>query len=336
MTRMAVITKSFAPDFELCTALSHSVLDNSPTTVQHHIIVPRSDLKLFGRLAGPRTHIRCEADLLPRTFVPVPFSNITVNLGRPFPPVRGWIKQQAVKLAAVAASEDDVVLVADSDVEFFRPFKAEMFVRNGTVRFFCNPNQIDKQLTRHMIWHRVARELLGLPPAEPPYADYISSPLAWDPVIVRRMLARVTAITASPWPSAIAGQLHFSECVLYGVFVDGVIGAPANSFASDDPLCRGPVHPRCPPHRHRCGDPVEVSDAACGSESDLCRAPGRAQHVPQVTRVKKSLNLDRRLGDCVSRKFMREAGRWNRRDCLETGFFQMAPRQTCNIIGMKS
>jgi len=237
MTRMAVITKSFAPDFELCTALNHSVLDNAPSTVQHHIIVPRSDLKLFGRLAGPRTHIRCEADLLPRTFVPVPFSNITVNLGRPFPPVRGWIKQQVVKLAAVAASEDDVVLVADSDVEFFRPFKAEMFVRNGTVRFFCKPNQIDKQLTRHMIWHRVARELLGLPPAEPPYADYISSPLAWDPVIVRRMLARVTAITASPWPSAIAGQLHFSECVLYGVFVDGVMGAPANLFVSDDSLC---------------------------------------------------------------------------------------------------
>jgi hypothetical protein len=237
MTRMAVITKSFAPDFELCTALNHSVLDNSPSTVQHHIIVPRSDLKLFGRLAGPRTHIRCEADLLPRTFVPVPFSNITVNLGRPFPPVRGWIKQQVVKLAAVAASEDDVVLVADSDVEFFRPFKAEMFVRNGTVRFFCKPNQIDKQLTRHMIWHRVARELLGLPPAEPPYADYISSPLAWDPVIVRRMLARVTATTGRPWPTAIAGQLHFSECVLYGVFVDDVIGAPANSFVSDDPLC---------------------------------------------------------------------------------------------------
>jgi hypothetical protein len=237
MTRMAVITKSFAPDFELCVALNRSVLDNSPDTVRHHIVVPRSDFKLFGRLTGPRTHIRCEADLLSRTFVRVPFVNITVNLSRPFPPVRGWIQQQVVKLAAVAASEDDVVLVADSDVEFFRPFTAEMFVRDGKVRFFCNPNQIDKRLPRHMIWHRVARALLGLPPAEPPYADYISSPLAWDPIIVRRMLARVTATTGRPWPTAIAGQLYFSECVLYGVFVDGVIGAPANSFASDDPLC---------------------------------------------------------------------------------------------------
>jgi hypothetical protein len=236
MTRMAVITKSFAPDFELCVALNRSVLDNSPDTVWHHIIVPRSDLRLFGRLAGPRTHIRCEADLLPRTFIRVPFNNITVNLSRPLPPVRGWIQQQVVKLAAIAASECDVMLVVDSDVEFIRPFTAEMFVRNGTVRFFCKPNQIDKRLPRHMTWHRVARALLGLPSAEPPYSDYISSPLAWDPMIVRQMLARVTATTGRPWPTAIAGQLHFSECVLYGVFVDGVIGAPANSFASDDAL----------------------------------------------------------------------------------------------------
>jgi hypothetical protein len=51
------------------------------------------------------------------------------------------------------------------------------------------------------------------------------------------MLARVTATTGRPWPTVIAGQLHFSEWTLYGVFVDDVLGAPANSFASDDPLC---------------------------------------------------------------------------------------------------
>src|SRR5215469_11733865 len=109
--RLDVTTISYAPDFELCVALNRSVLDNSPDTVQHHIIVPRSDLKLFGRLAGKRTHIRCEADLLPRTFVRVPFTNITVNLDQPFPPVRGWIQQQVVKLAAIAASEDQLVVV---------------------------------------------------------------------------------------------------------------------------------------------------------------------------------------------------------------------------------
>ena len=237
MTRMAVITKSFAPDFKLCAALNRSVLDNSPDTVQHHIIVPRQDLKLFQQLTNLRTHIRCETDFLPRTFIRVPFSNGVVNLRRPFPPVRGWILQQMIKLAAVAASEDDAVLVADSDVEFIRPFTAEMFVRDGTVRFYCNPNKIDIRLPRHLIWYRVARALLGLPPVEPPYSDYITSPLAWNPKLVRQLLARVEATTGHPWPTAIAGQLHFSECVLYGVFVDSVMGAPANEFISDDSLC---------------------------------------------------------------------------------------------------
>jgi hypothetical protein len=235
---MAVMTKSYAPDFELCASLSRSVLDCSPDTVHHQIVVPRSDLQLFGRLAGPRVEVRCEADLLPRSFVRLPFVNIMVNVARPFPPVRGWIQQQVIKLAAIAASPDDVVLVADSDVEFVRPFTPEMFVRNGSVRFFCKPGQIDRRLARHMTWHKVARELLGLPQAEPPYPDYISSPLAWDPRIVRQMLARVAATTKRPWPTAIAGQLDFSECILYGIFVDEVIGASANSFVSDDSLCK--------------------------------------------------------------------------------------------------
>ena len=237
MTRLAVVTKSYAPDFELCAALNRSVLENSPDAIRHHIIVPRQDLKLFRQLSGSRTHIRCDADFLPRTFVPVPFSNIMVNLSLPFPPVRGWILQQVIKLAAIAASEDDAVLVVDSDAVFVRPFTAEMFVQGGTVRFFCKPNEIGKELPRHMTWHRVARQLLELPPAEPPYPDYISSPLAWDPVLVRRMLARVEATTGCPWATAIAGQLDFSECVLYGVFVDGVMGAPANSFVSENSLC---------------------------------------------------------------------------------------------------
>ena len=237
MVRLAVITKSFAPDFELCAALNRSVLENSPHTVEHRIIVPRSDVELFSRLEGARTHICCEAELLPRMFVRLPFVNVTINVARPFPPIRGWIQQQVVKLAAIAAAKDDVLLVVDSDAEFVQSFAAETFIRDGIVRFFRNPDQIDKRLPRHMTWHRVARALLGLPPAGPPYPDYISSPLAWNPDIVRRMLARVAVTTGQPWATAIAGQLDFSECVLYGVFVDGVLGAPANSFASNDSLC---------------------------------------------------------------------------------------------------
>jgi hypothetical protein len=237
MIRLAVITKSYAPDFDLCAALNRSVLENSPATVEHRIVVPHSDLALFGRLKGLRTRVCCEAELLPRLFQRLPFVNITINLAMPWPPVRGWIQQQVVKLAAIAASNEDVVLVADSDVELIQPISPEMFVRDGSVRFFRGSAQIDERLPRHMTWHRVARTLLGLPQAKPPYPDYIASPLAWDPEVVRQMLAHVAATTGRPWSTAIAGQLDFSECVLYGVFVDGVAGTPASAFASDDSRC---------------------------------------------------------------------------------------------------
>lgn len=237
MKRMSVITPSFAPDFEICADLHRSVLEFSPESVHHHIIVPRSDLKLFARLAGPRTHIRCEADFLPNSFARLPSTKFTVNLQRPFPPVRGWILQQVIKLAAVAASEDDVVVVVDSDIEFIRPFSLQTFVRNGVVRFYRKLDEIDQSRPRHVIWHRVARALLGLPPTQPPYSDYISSLMAWDPWIVRRMLTHVENTTSRRWTSTIGRQFHFSEWTLYGVFVDHVTGAPANSFTSDDSLC---------------------------------------------------------------------------------------------------
>lgn len=237
MTRMVVFTKSYAPDFELCADLSRSILESSPGSVHHHIVVPRRDIGLFSPLANSRTHIHCEAAFLPRTFVAVPFSNMTANLRRPFPPIRGWILQQIIKLAAAASFEADVVLIADSDVEFVRSFSAETFIQDRVVRFFRQPDCIDEQLPRHVIWHRVARTLLGLPQTSVPLTDYISPLVAWDPALVRRMLERVESTTGQPWPSAIGGLLHFSECILYGVFVEAIADDRASHAASDDPLC---------------------------------------------------------------------------------------------------
>ncbi len=237
MTRMVVITKSFATDYELCVDLNQSLLALAPEPVQHQIVVPRRDLVLFSRLAGPRTEIRCEADLLPAAFVKAPFLNYMINLRRPFPPIRGWILQQIIKLAATAESDADVVLHADSDVTFIRPFSAESFVRDGVVRFYRKPDEIDDRLPRHVQWHRTARALLGLPDAAPPFPDYVFSLVAWDPRVVNQLLARIEQVTGRGWMDAIGAQLHFSEWTLYGVFVDEILGSPTNSYASDAALC---------------------------------------------------------------------------------------------------
>ncbi|MCW2641650.1 MAG: hypothetical protein JWP76_3956 [Dactylosporangium sp.] len=237
MTALAVLTPSYAPDFELCADLHRSVLAYSPESVEHHLVVPRRDLGLFARLRGPRTHIHCETDFLPRSFVPLPRVNFSVNLRRPFPPVRGWIRQQILKLAAASKLDADVVVLVDSDIEFIRPFTPATFARDESVRFYRQPGGVDERLPRHVIWHRVARQLLGLPPALPPYPDYVSSLLAWDPAVLRQLLTRVEQVTHRPWQTAVGSQLHFSEWTLYGVFVDEVLGAPANAFASTDTRC---------------------------------------------------------------------------------------------------
>ena len=238
MTTLAILTPSIAADYERCVDLNRSVLEHSNDTVEHHIVVPARDLPLFERLRGPRTRIRVESDFLPRSFVRVPRTKYTVNVRHPYPPVRGWILQQIVKLAAAAEIPADVVVMADSDITFCRPLRAETFVRDGVVRLYRLPGGVHAGMPRYVLWHNVARTLLGLPAtAQPPLPDYVSSMLAWDPAAVRAMLARITEVTGRPWPSAVGGELRFSEWTLYGVFVDEVLGAPANSFASDDPLC---------------------------------------------------------------------------------------------------
>lgn len=237
MTRLAVLTPSFAGDYELCADLNQSVLAHSAETVEHHIVVPRRDMALFGRLRGARTHIHREGDFLPRSFIRVPGTKYTVNVRRPFPPVRAWILQQIVKLAAAAEIPADVVVLADSDILFHRPLRADTFVRDGVVRLYREPDGVSDELPRHVLWHHAARSLLGLPGQHPPFPDYVSSMLAWDPVVLRRMLARLTEVSGRHWAEAIGAQLHFSEWTLYGVFVDEVLGCPANSFVSADSLC---------------------------------------------------------------------------------------------------
>jgi hypothetical protein len=237
MPRLAIITPSYAPDFELCAELHRSVQTFCPPTVEQHIIVPKRDLALFAGLAGERTHIHDVAEFLPRSFMALPGVNGWVNTRRPYPPLRGWITQQIVKLAAAAGLDAEVALLVDSDIEFIRPFGPELFLRDSVARFYRKPGAIDEHLPRHVIWHQVARRLLGLPAAEAPFTDYICWPAPWDPAVVRQLLARVEQVTGRPWATAVGAQLHFSEEILYGVFVDEVLGAPATGYATSEMLC---------------------------------------------------------------------------------------------------
>ena len=77
------------------------------------------------------------------------------------------------------------------------------------------------------MWLESARSLLGLGPAESGnLTDYICWPCVWDPKIVRAMLHKVEEVGGVSWQTAISSQLHFSEMMLYGTYVDEILGGP--------------------------------------------------------------------------------------------------------------
>lgn len=238
MSELAVLTPSFSGDAEIFADLHRSVLEFTPDDTVHHVFVPLRDKHLFARFEGPRCRLLTSRELLPPRYVRIGRGDSYVNLRRPWPPVRRWVMQQAIKLAAAARIDADVVVVADSDVVLVRPITADRF-RVGDRRYlFRTDDGVHAGMDRHVIWHRVSRELFGLAPATAlPLPDYVSSFNFWDPAVVRAMLTRIAETTGHDWLDAFTSQLHISEFMLYGVFVDDVLHASTDRLPGDTSVC---------------------------------------------------------------------------------------------------
>jgi hypothetical protein len=223
---LAVLTPSFRGDADLFAGLHESVLANTAPSVVHYVVVPPSDANLFRHYEGARCKVWTHQDLLPRHCLSVPRADgLTLNLRRPWPPVRGWVTQQLMKLAGAAIIDARAVLIVDSDAALVREARLDEFADNGRLRHYRKELAVTASMKRHVLWHNVARKLLGVPGvAVPPLPDYVSPICVWDPVIVRSLLEHITDSTGESWVDAVGGQLHVSEFFLYGVFVDHVLG----------------------------------------------------------------------------------------------------------------
>lgn len=232
MPKLAVITPTWKPDRDFFAALHRSFLRFTSADTVHHVIVPWAHKSHFTEFAGPRCRVWTHPELLPRRYVRMP-SGVWINTRRPWPPVRGWVMQQAAKIAAAGLVEADAVLLADSDVVFVRQVETGDFSADGRLTLFRKEGAVHAGMERHVIWHRVARELLGLPAAPPPpLNDYVDALVFWEPARVRAMQARISEVTGLPWADAFTSRLHVSEFVVYGVYADELVGAeerPATS-----------------------------------------------------------------------------------------------------------
>ena len=228
---VAIVTPSYAPDFERCRLLVESLARCAPG-LRHYLIVDRRDRGLFAVLEDERTRIIESETLLSPTFIRLPNKRSYWWNWRG-PPVRGWIVQQMLKIAAADVISADTLVYVDSDVAFIRPFDAQALDVNGLSGLLDN----DYAGGRIVEWTETAARLLGLERQSVPPRGHVGNMICWRREVVLAMCAHIEQATGQSWRQAIARQKSFSEYVLYGTFVRAVIGyAAAGQRPSGVPL----------------------------------------------------------------------------------------------------
>ena len=216
---IAIVTPSYAPDFDLCKTLNRSVIEFLPESVKHYIFVDRRDHKLFQKLATTRTHIIVKEDVMPRGIIQIPGLNRWMSASS-FLPIAGWLVQQITKIAAAFFLREDVLVMVDSDAVFVRDVDPSTFIHDGKSRLYRQSNAITLAMESHVTWHQNASRLLGFAIENPPMHDYIGQVIGWDAAIVRDMCERLEETNGCTWHAAITRARQISEYLLYGIFVE--------------------------------------------------------------------------------------------------------------------
>ncbi len=233
MNRFTIVTPSHGPDLERCRLLAESVARYASADFRQAVIVPRRDLRLFASALKPfGVSVLAQEELLPGGLFSVPFSRKWQLSYRGWP-VRGWIRQQVIKLAYAAHSCSDAVVFLDSDVCLIRAYRADAVMDEfGRVRLLAIPGR--GNLPGHFPWHRLASRLLGLAEEDYHGYGYIGVPAVWKPAVVRQLLHFLDERHGGDWRHLLLHQRTLSEYILYGVFVQKILGLQAAGHVREE------------------------------------------------------------------------------------------------------
>lgn len=237
----AIVTPSYVADFERCRLLCETLDRHVSGATHHYILVEHRDMALFRPLQGPRRTIVDERELLPGWLRP--FNDPTslfrrrVWLSWKTQPLRGWHVQQLRRIAVAEHVPQDVLIFCDSDVVFVKPFDCSAFWRDGEVRLFRRDNTMEGEVVYdHRLWSRNAGAALGIAsPAVSPH-DYISTLIAWRRETIAAMCRRIEEQHGRSWIEVLGSSRKFSECMVYGRYVDEVLGG-AGHFHGAEEFC---------------------------------------------------------------------------------------------------
>jgi hypothetical protein len=236
------VTPTYLPDLKRCELLVES-LDRTTPDAPHYLIVDRRDRAAFKHLEGRRRHLIESETLLGKWIWRMP-GRKSFWLSLRAPPVRGWIVQQILKIAAIETVPEQTLVFCDSDTAFFRHFDREDLLVHGKVGLLDVDLGGDRQWTQWTQWTATARRLLGLPENHGLGSrNHVGNMICWNREIVKAMQQRIEASTGIDWKLALARTANFSEYMIYGIFVCEVLGYnAADHVPSSVPLVKAAWH----------------------------------------------------------------------------------------------
>lgn len=240
--RAAIVTASYEPDLERCRLLADTIDRHVSGHAHHYILVASHDVAAFRALEGRHRTIVDERDLLPSWLhsFPDPLGRARKRLWLSLRtmPLRGWHVQQLRRIAIAGHVSEDALVYCDSDVAFLRPFDCTSLWRGGELRLFRREDGLEHEgLDEQRLWSKNAGATLGLPGGMRSRHDYIATLIAWRRDAALGMCHRIEQVSGRDWVASIASNRHFSECMLYGRYVDEVIGGEGH-FHDAHELCR--------------------------------------------------------------------------------------------------
>lgn len=238
----AIVTASYAPDLERCRLLCETIDEFVTGAAHHYLLVEAKDVSLFRQLEGPKRTVIDERDLLPSWlhvfWDPASLFSRRIWLSTRTQPLRGWHVQQLRRMAIADHVGEDTLVYCDSDVAFLKPFDCASFWRGSEARLFRRDDALLGQVEDdHKVWSRNAGRALGLSTPQIAPHDYIATLIAWRRDTLAAMCARIEKVHGCHWVAAVGRARKFSECMLYGRFVDEVIGG-AGHFHDAREFCR--------------------------------------------------------------------------------------------------
>lgn len=236
--RTAVVTPSYEADFERCRLLCDSMDVRLTGQWTHYILVEQRDLAKFAALKGPRRVIVDERELLPDWLRPFPdplsLGKRRIWLGLHAPPMRGWHMQQLRKLGVGRLLQEEAMFFADSDVVLTRSFDPANLWDGDKMRLYRQDNTVTADMHKHIKWIATSSRLLGRQDkvVEPPFPDYVNTLIGWRTDTLNAMLDHIEQANGVNWMRAIGKSRDISEAMLYGCYVDEILGGQGHVHTS--------------------------------------------------------------------------------------------------------